>query len=84
MDPEHLRAFAARDWSALAAAKRAHTAQLFRQSGAAPLLRAARALFERARAVNPAWPSAGERSADLAHHVHLKSLLDQVARVRRR
>jgi len=84
MNPDDLRAFAARDWNALAAAKRAHAAQVFRREGAAPLLRAARELFEHARAVNPAWPSARDRAADLAHHVELKRLLARAADVRGR
>jgi len=84
MDPKDLRAFAGRDWAAVAAGKRTRAAQLFRKDGPQPLLRAARALFEHARAVNPAWPGARERSADLEHHVHLKRLLDQAARARGR
>ena len=84
MDPEDLRAFARRDWRAVASAKRAHAARIFRESGAGPLLRAARELFAHARAVDPAWPGARERTADLAFHVHIKGSLEQAARVRRR
>jgi hypothetical protein len=80
MDREQLRAFAGRDWRAIARAKREHQAALFREQGPAAMVRAARDLFVRARAANPAWPSAREREADLLHHFELHRSL---ARVRR-
>lgn len=84
VDPKDLRAFAHRDWAAVEAAKKARAAERFRREGPVPLLRAARALFEHARAVNPDWPGARERSADLEHHVKLKRWLDRAADVRGR
>ncbi|MFL5393074.1 MAG: hypothetical protein ACJ79G_09585 [Myxococcales bacterium] len=71
MDAGHLRAFANRDWRAIARAKREHQVRLFREQGAAAMVRIARELFAHARAVNPDWPSEREREADLAHHVEL-------------
>lgn len=80
MDREHLRAYALRDWKAIARAKRDHQVRLFREQGAAAMVRAARELFAHARAVNPDWPPAREREADLAHHVELKRALSRVRR----
>jgi hypothetical protein len=84
VDPKDLRAFAHRDWAAADAAKRARAAETFRREGPARLLRAARALFEHARIVNPGWPPARDRSADLEHHVKVKGWLDRASDVRRR
>ena len=84
VDPKDLRAFAHRDWAAADAAKRARAAETFRREGPARLLRAARALFEHARIVNPGWPPAPNRSADLEHHVKVKGWLDRASAVRRR
>ncbi|MFL5428389.1 MAG: hypothetical protein ACJ79M_02110 [Myxococcales bacterium] len=80
MDAGHLRAFANRDWRAIARAKREHQVRLFREQGAAAMVRIARELFAHARAVNPDWPSEREREADLAHHVELKRALSSVRR----
>ncbi|MFL5446387.1 MAG: hypothetical protein ACJ78W_17850 [Myxococcales bacterium] len=80
MDPDHLRAFARRDWAAIARAKREHQARLFREHGPAAMVRIARELFAHARAVNPDLPSQRERDADLAHHVELKRALASVRR----
>jgi hypothetical protein len=84
VDPKDLRAFVHRDWTAVGAAKRTRAAEAFRRDGPARLLRAARALFDHARAVNPAWPPARERSADLEQHVKVKRWLDRAAHVRGR
>jgi hypothetical protein len=80
MDREHVRSFANRDWRAIARAKREHQVRLFREHGPAATLRIARDLYAHARAVDPDWPSAREREADLAHHVELKRLLGNVRR----
>jgi len=84
VDPKDLRAFAHRDWARADAAKRARVAETFRREGPTRLLRTARALFEHALAVNPGWPPARDRSADLEHHVKLKGWLDRASDVRRR
>jgi hypothetical protein len=80
MDAEDLRAFANRDWRAVARAKREYQARLFREQGPAAMVRMARELFAHARAVKPDWPSAREREADLLHHVELKRALSSVRR----
>lgn len=80
MDADQLRAFASRDWRAIARAKRDHQVRLFREQGPAATVRIARELFAHARALNPGWPSAREREADLAHHVELKRALTSVRR----
>jgi hypothetical protein len=79
MDREQLRAFASRDWDAIAREKRAHQARLFVEHGAAATVRAARELFAHARALDPEWPSVREREADLAALVDLKRLLERAA-----
>jgi len=78
MNREQLRSFANRDWRAIARAKREHHVRLFLEQGPAAMVRIARELFAHARAVDPAWPSARERKADLAHHVELKRSLSSV------
>jgi hypothetical protein len=70
MDADDLRAFANRDWRAIALAKREYQVGVFREQGPAAMVRIAREVFAHARAVNPDWPS--DREADLAHHVELK------------
>jgi len=82
MDREHLRAFANRDWRAHARSKRDHQVRLFQQHGAVATIRAARDLFAHALALDPNWPPAREREADLRHHVVLKQTLDRVAQLR--
>jgi len=78
MDREDIRAFANRDWRAIARAKREHQARLFRERGPLAMVQIARDLFAHARKVDPDWPSASERKADLDHHVALKRALASV------
>jgi hypothetical protein len=80
VNPDHLRAFAGRDFEAIAREKRAHLRRLFERDGAAGTIRLARGLWVHARALDPAWPHEREREADLASHVELKALLDRAAR----
>lgn len=82
MDREHLRSFANRDWRAIAQAKREHQVRLFREHGAAATIGAARDLSAHALALDPNWPPAREREADLQHHVALKRALDRAAQAR--
>lgn len=82
MDREHVKTFANRDWRAIAQSKRAHQVRLFQQHGAAATIGAARDLFAHARALDPNWPPAREREADLRHHVELKQAFDRVAQLR--
>ncbi len=48
--------------------------------GPAANLRASESLSRHMRSVQPDWPSAREREADLAHHVIWTTLVDRVAR----
>lgn len=76
MDPAAIRAFVFRDRGAVASAK----ADWWAHADRSVALRASWALWDHARRVRPGWPTASERAADLAAHVHLKSLLDQASR----
>jgi len=81
MDPEHLRAFARRDRSAVEQLKREHWARQFREHGGLAALRAGHALYEYARRVRPDIPTEQDRADDLAHHIALKRLLDRASGV---
>ncbi len=48
--------------------------------GPAASLRASESLSRHMRSVQPDWPTAREREADLAHHVTWTTLVDRVAR----
>jgi hypothetical protein len=48
--------------------------------GPAASLRASESLSHHMRSVQPDWPSAREREADLAHHVTWTTLVDRVGR----
>lgn len=80
LDPDALRAWAARDWGA--------PERLSREARArAPVeekVRVAIALYEAARATCPGWPDETIRRDDLAHHQRVKALLARAADVGRR
>lgn len=80
MDPDDLRAFAGRDFAAIAREKRAHQRRLFEREGSAGTIRLAGGLWAHMKSLDPAWPHPREREADLAAHVRLKALLDRAAR----
>lgn len=84
MDADSIRKFAARDWAAVADAKRARAAAAFAERGDAWSQALADDLYAHVRARRPEWPSPADRDADLAAHVALQALLAQVARGRRR
>jgi hypothetical protein len=77
LDPEELRAYAGRDWSA--------PERLARQARALqPVARKvalAIALYEAARVTRPGWPDEATRRQDLAAHLRLRALLDKAAHV---
>ncbi|MCK6553531.1 hypothetical protein L6Q96_02925 [Candidatus Binatia bacterium] len=79
MDADALRAFASRDWEAIAASKRRHWAHALRSRGPEALFQVALRLRDHARALQPDWPTAHERARDLADHIELKQLLDRAA-----
>jgi hypothetical protein len=79
MTADDLRAFAYRDWAAVARSKRAFWAERFRRAGSEPARTAATALLEHARRLGVA-PSLQDREDDLAGHMLVRDRLDRAAR----
>jgi hypothetical protein len=79
MKAEDLRAFANRDWAAVARSKRDFWAERFRLAGSEPARTAATALLEHARR-HGVTPSARDREDDLAGHLRIRDRLDRAAR----
>jgi hypothetical protein len=79
MDARDVRAYAERDWGALAAAKQEHWVREFAARGALATFDASQVLWRHMRQLHPEWPSEDERREDLAHHVRLKRDLDRAA-----
>lgn len=77
LDPDDLRAYAARDWGAPERLARAARAAMSVEER----MRIAVALYEAARLTQPGWPSDATRREDLAHHQRLKALLTRAAHV---
>jgi hypothetical protein len=75
MRPDDIRAFAARDWTRLAKAKRTSWLQRKQHRSPAEILAIADALRRHARVIRPDWPSPRERDADLAAHQRLAEAL---------
>lgn len=80
IDPEHLRAYAARPWAELERSKREHIAARYREDPAEHAASVAR-MTEHLKAVRPDWPTEDDLARDLADHVELKRKLDLVAAV---
>jgi len=80
MDRERVRAFAIRDYEAVAREKAHYWAERIERLGPAEGMRAAELLREHVRAVRPEWPTPDDRAADLAAHVHLCALLSRASR----
>lgn len=77
LDPDSLRAYAARDWGAPERLARvARSAQPVDEK-----VRLAIALYEAARETRPGWPSEADRRQDLQSHRRLRALLDRGAHV---
>jgi len=79
MKREDIRAFAARDWAAIADAKAAFWAERKRSMTPEEALATAEMLRQHALQVNPGWPDADERAADLALHVRISEALRAVS-----
>jgi hypothetical protein len=79
MDSAYIRAFVNRSHSEIQASKREYWADRFRKNGPASTLQAGYALFEHARMVQPTLLDETKHASDLAHHIELKRLLDQVS-----
>ncbi|MBX3191887.1 MAG: hypothetical protein KF819_33155 [Labilithrix sp.] len=73
-----LRAYLDRPWGDLAVETERHRAKTYREDPEWTW-RTAAALREAVTAANPGWPTPADRDADLAHHLHLRSLLDRAA-----
>jgi hypothetical protein len=78
MKREDIRAFAGRDWAAIADAKAAFWAERKRSMTAAEALATAEMLRQHALQVKPGWPDADERAADMALHVRVSEALRAV------
>lgn len=77
LNPEELRSYARRDWSAPERLAR-------RQRARQPIERKVQisiALYEAAKATRPEWPDEQTRKADLSAHLRVKALLDKAAHV---
>jgi hypothetical protein len=79
MDPAALRSYVARDWNAIAAAKRAYWADRYRREGAPATMAASQALLREMREVRPDFPTPRDRRADLDAHVRLQALFERAA-----
>jgi hypothetical protein len=73
---DQLRAFAQRDWSA-----RARTKSTPVVNGPASAVALSEMLWRHMREVDPCWPDAAQRRADLEHHLHLESLKQRISNV---
>jgi hypothetical protein len=78
MKREDIRAFAGRDWAAIAEAKAAFWAERKRSMAAAEALATAEMLRQHALVAKPGWPDADERAADLSLHVRVSEALRAV------
>jgi hypothetical protein len=79
MKREDIRAFAGRDWPAIAEAKARFWAERKRSMTPAEALATAEMLRQHALQMKPGWPDAEERAADLALHVRLSEALHAVS-----
>jgi hypothetical protein len=80
VDPEHARALVERGWQDAARRKRRYWAERVAEPGGVEAaLAAVDALRRHMAAVQPGWPSAEARRADLDHHVELKRRIDRAA-----
>jgi hypothetical protein len=77
-DPAALRAFARRDWAALARAKDLHWRDWKRAHGPAAGILLGDDLRRQALAMRPEGPSARERAEDLATHLRVIEALRRV------
>ena len=76
---EHIRAFAARDWTARERAKREFLADRAAEGDGLWAFWASQSLFEHMCDLHPGFPENIAREPDLAHHIELKRLLDRAS-----
>ena len=75
VDPEQLRALAGRAWDRTARHKASYWVQRRAEAGVASAFVAAEALRAPMREMDPTWPDAAQRKADLARHIAVAELL---------
>jgi len=80
VSPAQLREFVARDWGCVEEVNREHWRQRMRDEGPGALLAASSAMWQRLRVLDPSWPSAESRAADLEHLIRFKQRLDAASR----
>jgi hypothetical protein len=81
---EDIRAYAERDWAALAREKLRHSVEQKAGMSAARALAVSEALRRHATCVKPGWPDESERAADLAVHLRISKAFRAVSRQRLR
>ena len=79
MDPDSLRDFARRDWSAVSASKTRHWRALKNRASAADLFAVADRMRIHARQVRPDWPTRQQRLEDARVHQRVGEALRAVA-----
>jgi len=84
VNAEDIRAFARRDWAAVAETKARFWADRKRSMTPDEALAAADMLRQHARALRPDWPDSAERDEDRAVHVRVSEALRAVSPVRSR
>lgn len=78
MTSDDIRAFAGRDWAAIAEAKARYWAERKRSMSPTEALATGEMLRRHARQMKPDWPDADERAADRAVHVRISEALSAV------
>lgn len=79
LNPDHVRAFVARDWKAVAASKREYWAERYREVGCTAAWDVSNGLLADVRARRPTFPSDDERAKDIEAHARLSRLLARAA-----
>ena len=78
-----IREYVARDWAAVRASKDAHWYERIARPGPLEALRVFDELRRQVLHLNPAWPDAAQRTADLRSHIRLSELLRRAGAARR-
>lgn len=79
MNINDIREFAQRDWTKISELDRRYWANEYKRNGALSSRQASDAMWQHMKSINPEWPDASQREADLEHHIRIKQLLDQAA-----
>jgi hypothetical protein len=79
MKKADLKAFAERDWAAVADLKVAYWANLKKTSGSGLAIRVGDELRRHAIALRPQWPTREDRRKDLASHARVAAALKRVS-----